>query len=67
MPDLVTSLGLVSIVLGILLLHRVFIQSRRGHLPPGPKGLPLIGNVFDMPKSKEWLTFAKWGEQWGMS
>ncbi|KAG5644939.1 hypothetical protein DXG03_007404 [Asterophora parasitica] len=34
-------------------------------LPPGPKGLPLIGNVLDMPSEKEWLTFAKWGEQFG--
>ena len=34
-------------------------------LPPGPKGLPIVGNVLDMPSEKEWLTFAEWGEQWG--
>ncbi|KAJ6573817.1 cytochrome P450 [Mycena vulgaris] len=34
-------------------------------LPPGPKGLPLIGNVLDMPKSHNWKTFAHWGDIYG--
>ncbi|KAJ3569349.1 hypothetical protein NP233_g5109 [Leucocoprinus birnbaumii] len=34
-------------------------------LPPGPAGLPLVGNILDMPCSKEWLTFARWGEEYG--
>ncbi|KAF8193878.1 cytochrome P450, partial [Mycena galopus ATCC 62051] len=25
--------------------------------PPGPPGLPLLGNSLDVPKSQEWLTF----------
>ncbi|KDQ62055.1 hypothetical protein JAAARDRAFT_203276 [Jaapia argillacea MUCL 33604] len=34
-------------------------------LPPGPKGWPIIGNVLDMPTTKPWLVFTKWGERWG--
>lgn len=34
-------------------------------LPPGPRGLPLIGNILDMPTEKEWLKFAQWGETFG--
>jgi hypothetical protein len=37
-------------------------------LPPGPRGYPLVGNLFDMPSlhSQSWLTFAKWGEEYGI-
>ncbi|KIJ23526.1 hypothetical protein M422DRAFT_275879 [Sphaerobolus stellatus SS14] len=34
-------------------------------LPPGPPGLPIIGNLFDMPKRRAWLTFARWGKEYG--
>ena len=49
----------------LLLLRRLVIGKRRGPLPPGPPGLPLVGNAFDMPRSYEWLTFSKWVERWG--
>lgn len=34
-------------------------------LPPGPRGLPLVGNVFDMPKTHNWMKVAEWKEQYG--
>ncbi|KAG8930282.1 hypothetical protein FRC01_002984 [Tulasnella sp. 417] len=33
--------------------------------PPGPKPLPVIGNVLDMPRGKSPLTFAKWRDLYG--
>jgi hypothetical protein len=49
------------------LVFAMFMRLRRpsSSLPPGPKGLPIVGNILDMPSGKEWLTFARWGEQWG--
>ncbi|KLO13999.1 cytochrome P450 [Schizopora paradoxa] len=33
--------------------------------PPGPKGLPLFGNEFQIPDDKQWLTFHEWGKTYG--
>ncbi|KAH9843975.1 cytochrome P450 [Rhodofomes roseus] len=58
-------------ILALALLLYILVQiltstgKRRGGLPPGPSGWPLIGNVLDMPTSHEWQTFAEWGEKWG--
>lgn len=36
-------------------------------LPPGPKGLPFIGNVLDFPKEFAWKRFVEWGSRYGQS
>ncbi|KAF9002579.1 cytochrome P450 [Cyathus striatus] len=58
-----------SIVFGAIFTF--YVLSRYGRrrngpqLPPGPKGLPLIGNVFDMPIEKQWLTYHEWQKKYG--
>ncbi|SJL09796.1 related to cytochrome P450 CYP2 subfamily [Armillaria ostoyae] len=53
--------------LGALLLYRLLssIRRRRLPLPPGPKGLPLIGNLWDVPAEYPWLTYAQWAATYG--
>ncbi|KAF7360792.1 Cytochrome P450 [Mycena venus] len=47
------------------LCYRLYKRWTALPLPPGPNGLPLIGNVLDMPKSHAWKTFAQWGDIYG--
>ncbi|KAI0050340.1 cytochrome P450 [Auriscalpium vulgare] len=34
-------------------------------MPPGPKGLPWIGNRSQLPASKPWRKFTEWNKQYG--
>ena len=52
-------------VLLLLVLRAVIVRKRRGPMPPGPPGWPIIGNVLDIPLDYSWHTFAKWAERWG--
>lgn len=58
------AIGLVFL-LTFLYTHRDWREAL-APLPPGPKGLPLLGNVIDLPPSQPWETFARWGKTYGM-
>ncbi|KAI0351255.1 cytochrome P450 [Trametes cingulata] len=48
-----------------LIVRGFLVRRRRGPLPPGPSGWPIIGNVLDVPPSHHWKTFALWGTRYG--
>ncbi|KAI0669479.1 cytochrome P450 [Trametes maxima] len=34
-------------------------------LPPGPRGIPFLGNLFDIPRQSAWKTFSAWSKEYG--
>ena len=40
-------------------------RKRLRLVPPGPKALPIFGNIFDLPKEKPWVTYKEWAEKYG--
>lgn len=64
----VSLLDCFSLLAGFAFLN-VYMKRRRNPsglpLPPGPTPLPLIGNIFDIPKRVPWETYARWAHQYG--
>ncbi|KIM67833.1 hypothetical protein SCLCIDRAFT_1189995 [Scleroderma citrinum Foug A] len=50
---------------GVYLVKQILSKRNRAPFPPGPKQLPLLGNMLDMPSIKPWLTFAEWAHKYG--
>lgn len=64
----ITQLDVALALMCLFVLKALFTRMKqRAPLPPGPKGLPLIGNIFDMPASHEWYKFAEWSQLYGAS
>lgn len=59
--------GISAIALAAMFLRAVLKPNRNLEYPPGPKGLPLIGNVLDLmaPGAIQQKLYAKWGREFG--
>ncbi|THH17464.1 hypothetical protein EW146_g3349 [Bondarzewia mesenterica] len=56
------ALGLLLVVL----LFRIFRVGKRPHgLPPGPRTIPLLGNVHMFPRENAYLQFTAWAREYG--
>lgn len=61
---LVLYIALLSLFFAFVVRIRLGDRSRR--YPPGPRGLPILGNLFDIPRRAPWETYTRWGKQYGM-
>lgn len=58
------TLVLILIALG---LFAVWTRSPRRIYPPGPKQLPILGNVLDVPLVRPWEKYQEWCEKYSES
>lgn len=68
-PSHMLEAAFIVLALAILLGRYIATQARRdgGALPPGPRGLPLVGNLLGMPRVRPWYQFTQWAERYGES
>lgn len=62
-----TSTSVIAAVVAVAVLYAFAGKRAKGPLPPGPPGLPLVGNILDIPKSRPWVKFAEWTDKYGES
>ncbi|KAJ5777836.1 hypothetical protein N7520_001082 [Penicillium odoratum] len=58
-------LGVILISVAILLFQYGIKSRRPKNFPPGPKGLPIIGNLHQLPIRKGFLRQAEWAKDYG--
>ncbi|KAL2008555.1 hypothetical protein VTN00DRAFT_6749 [Thermoascus crustaceus] len=49
----------------LIVLRLIYEYKRDRRLPPGPRRLPLIGNLHQAPQELPWLTFHEWSKKYG--
>ena len=65
--SLVLTIYILVLVSSIAAFLAIRDYQRRQGLPypPGPRPLPLVGNLFDIPKEFSWLTYSRFSKKYG--
>ncbi|KAJ7893403.1 cytochrome P450 [Mycena olivaceomarginata] len=67
--DTPSTVALCTISIVLTTLYGVHLRSRRPKLPlpPGPPKLSLVGNLFDVPSTFQWKSYAQWSQQYALT
>lgn len=59
------GIGIICATAFLYLLRRLTTKAPHPPLPPGPRGLPFVGNALQVPSIRVWEKFAEWGQEYG--
>ncbi|GAB1735002.1 hypothetical protein NU219Hw_g74t1 [Hortaea werneckii] len=65
------TITVITAIIATVSIVRYLENAAKNRLPkgfkplPGPKGLPLIGSVHELPEKNSWMKFHEWAEQYG--
>lgn len=65
MSDTISWPLLLSVAATTAVVYHRIRRASNLPRPPGPPGLPLIGNLLDIPKEYSWVTYREWSRQYG--
>ena len=69
MYSLLSIIDILALLSFLLVIRAVRDHRRRGGLPypPGPRPLPIVGNLFHVPTEFTWLGFTRFSKEYGMN